>query len=99
MSGGIAYVLDEDGKFDMFCNMEMVELSLIEEIADNKELHELISKHFKYTGSPLAKRILDNWPEYSEKFLKVTPIEYKKVLQEEKIQAINKKIEQVERDY
>jgi len=99
MSGGIAYVLDEDGKFDMFCNMEMVELSLIEEIADNKELHELISKHFKYTGSPLAKRILDNWSEYSEKFLKVTPIEYKKVLQEEKIQAINKKIEQVERDY
>ncbi|HQG67676.1 MAG TPA: glutamate synthase-related protein, partial [Paludibacteraceae bacterium] len=99
MSGGIAYVLDEDGKFDMFCNMEMVELSLIEEIADNKELHEFISKHFKYTGSPLAKRILDNWSEYSEKFLKVTPIEYKKVLQEEKIQAINKKIEQVERDY
>jgi glutamate synthase (NADPH/NADH) large chain len=99
MSGGIAYVLDEDGKFDMFCNMEMVELSLIEEMADNKELHDLISKHYKYTGSPLAKRILDNWLEYSEKFLKVTPIEYKKVLQEEKIQAINKKIEQVERDY
>ncbi len=99
MSGGVAYVLDETGDFDYYCNMEMVELSLMEDSADNKELHALISNHHKYTGSQLAKRILDNWKEYVDKFIKVVPIEYKKVLQEEKMEAINKKIAQVERDY
>jgi len=66
---------------------------------DNKELHGLISNHFKYTESILAKKILDNWSFYLDKFKKIVPIEYKKVLQEEKIEAINKKIAQVERDY
>jgi glutamate synthase (NADPH/NADH) large chain len=99
MSGGVAYVLDEAGNFDYFCNMEMVELSLIEDSADNKELYGLISNHYKYTNSKLAKRILDNWKEYVDRFIKVVPIEYKKVLQEEKMEAINKKIAQVERDY
>lgn len=99
MSGGVAYVLDEDNNFDFFCNMEMVELSLIEDSADSKEVHGLISNHYKYTGSQLAKRILDNWRDYVDKFKKIVPIEYKKVLQEEKIEAINKKIAQVERDY
>jgi len=56
MSGGIAYVLDEEGDFDYYCNMQMVELSLIEEMADNKELKSLIQKHHRYTGSPLAKK-------------------------------------------
>jgi len=99
MSGGVAYVLDEAGDFDYFCNMEMVEISLIEDSMDNKELHGLISNHFKYTESILAKKILDNWSFYLDKFKKIVPIEYKKVLQEEKIEAINKKIAQVERDY
>jgi len=99
MSGGVAYVLDEVDNFDFFCNMEMVELSLIEDSADRKELQGLISNHYKYTKSQLAKRILDNWSEYVDKFKKIVPIEYKKVLQEEKIEAINKKIAQVERDY
>ncbi len=99
MSGGVAYVLDEEGNFDFFCNMEMVELSLIEDSADNKELHNLISNHYKYTQSPLAKRILNNWNEYVNKFIKVLPIEYKKVLHEEKMEAINRKLAEVERDY
>jgi len=99
MSGGVAYVLDETGNFDFFCNMEMVELSLIEDSMDSKELHGLISNHYKYTESILAKKILDNWSVYVDKFKKIVPIEYKKVLQEEKIEAINKKIAQVERDY
>lgn len=99
MSGGVAYVLDEKGDFDFFCNMEMVELSLIEDSIDSKELQGLIQNHYKYTNSKLAKRILDNWRDYVDKFIKVVPIEYKKVLQEEKIEAINKKIAQVERDY
>jgi len=99
MSGGVAYVLDETGNFDFFCNMEMVELSLIEDSMDSKELQGLITNHYKYTNSQRAKHILDNWKEYVDKFKKIVPIEYKKVLQEEKIEAINKKIAQVERDY
>ncbi len=99
MSGGVAYVLDEIGNFDFFCNMEMVELSLIEDSMDSKEVQGLISNHYKYTGSQRAKHILDNWSSYVDKFKKIVPIEYKKVLQEEKIEAINKKIAQVERDY
>ncbi len=99
MSGGVAYVLDETGDFDFFCNMEMVELSLIEDSHDSKEVKGLIENHYKYTNSELAKKILDDWKFYVDKFIKVVPIEYKKVLQEEKMEAINKKIAQVERDY
>ncbi len=99
MSGGLAYVLNEDGNFDYFCNMGMVELSLIEDMADNRELKSLITQHFNHTNSPLAKQILDNWNEYLTKFIKVLPIEYKKVLEEEKIEALKKKIEKVEYDY
>lgn len=99
MSGGIAYVLDEAGHFDYYCNMEMVELSLIENSADSKELQKLITKHYNYTHSPLAKQILSKWHYYVEKFIKVIPIEYKKVLEEEKIEVIKRKIAEVERDY
>ncbi|MDR0863347.1 MAG: glutamate synthase large subunit [Candidatus Symbiothrix sp.] len=99
MSGGLAYVLDLKGNFDYFCNMEMVELTLVEDKSDSLELYRLIGKHFHYTQSPLSKRILDNWDEYLKHFIKVTPIEYKKVLHEEKMAAINKKIEMVESDY
>lgn len=99
MSGGVAYVLDEAGNFDFFCNMEMVELSLIEDSHDNKEVKTMIENHLKYTGSKLAAKILENWIEYRDKFIKVVPIEYKKVIQEQKMEEINKKIAQVERDY
>ena len=51
MSGGVAYVWNKDGNFDYFCNMEMVELSLIEEASYRKELHELIRQHYLYPGS------------------------------------------------
>lgn len=99
MSGGVAYVFDELGNFDFFCNMEMVELSLIEDSHDNKQVKTLIENHYNYTGSTLAKNILDNWRDYVDKFIKVVPIEYKKVIQEQKMAEINKKIAQVERDY
>ena len=99
MSGGIAYVLNEKDNFDYFCNMEMVELSLIEDSADAHELQGLISAHYRYTASPMAKKILDNWDTYIDKFIKVMPIEYKKVLHDEKMEAIKKKIAQVEYDY
>ncbi|MCE5345431.1 MAG: glutamate synthase large subunit [Bacteroidales bacterium] len=99
MSGGIAYVWNPEGDFDYFCNMEMVELSLVEEASDMKDLKMLITKHFQYTQSPLAKRILKYFPEQVEKFIKVMPIEYKKVLHDEKAEALKQKIAQVERDY
>jgi glutamate synthase (NADPH/NADH) large chain len=99
MSGGLAYVLDLKGDFDFYCNMEMVELSLIEDNSDSSELHHLISQHRYFTQSALAGQILGNWNEYLKHFIKVTPIEYKKVLQEEKMEAIEKKIRQVESDY
>lgn len=99
MSGGVAYVLDEKGDFDYYCNMEMVELSLIEDMADNRELRNLVSRHHQYTNSPLAKRILDKWDYYVDKFIKVVPIEYKKVLQEEQMEKLNRKLANVERDY
>jgi glutamate synthase (NADPH) large chain len=98
MSGGIAYVLNSLGNFDFFCNRGMVELSLVEDPADVKELKELITRHSNYTGSPLAGRILENWDEFLPKFIKVIPFEYKKVLEEEKLEAIKRKIAEVERD-
>lgn len=99
MSGGVAYVYNIKGDFDYYCNMQMVELSLIEDSYDSKELHSLITKHFEYTNSPRARYILDNWESEVEKFIKVMPIEYKKVLQDEKLEAIKKKIAEVEFDY
>lgn len=99
MSGGIAYVLNVDGNFDYFCNMGMVELTLLEDMQDQKELKDLIARHYQYTASPLAGKILDNWANYVTEFIKVTPIEYKKVLEEERIEAIKKKIANVEYDY
>ena len=83
MSGGVAYVWNKEGNFDYFCNMEMVELSLIEEASYRKELHELIRQHYLYTGSKLARTMLDDWNHYVDQFIQVVPIEYKKVLQEE----------------
>ena len=92
MSGGIAYVWNPNGDFDYYCNMEMVELSLIEETADSRELYRLISNHYKYTRSALAGKMLDNWNEYVDQFIKVTPFEYKKVLIDEKMQKLQQKL-------
>ena len=99
MSGGVAYVWNRDGNFDYFCNMEMVELSHIEEASYRKELHELIRQHYLYTGSKLARTMLDDWPRYADQFIQVVPIEYKKVLQEEQMQKLQQKIAEMQRDY
>ena len=98
MSGGIAYVWNPKGDFDYFCNMEMVELSLIEDMADNRELYRIIGNHYKYTRSALAAKMLDNWQEYVEQFIKVIPFEYKKVLHDEKMEKLQRKIAQLERE-
>jgi glutamate synthase (NADPH/NADH) large chain len=106
MSGGVAYVLDEEGGFEQRCNMSMVQLEPVpEELAaldstddmpeshgrvhfnhlnqaDEQALREQIEKHLRYTNSPRAKQILDNWSRYLPKFIKVMPTEYRRALQE-----------------
>ncbi len=99
MSGGLAYVWDKNHNFDYFCNMDMVEINLVEESSHRKELHELIRQHYLYTGSKLARTMLDDWNRYVEDFIQVTPIEYKRVLQEEKVRLLQQKIADVQRDY
>ena len=80
MSGGVAYVWDKNHDFDYYCNMDMVEINLVEEASSRKELKELIRKHYLHTGSPLAGRILDDWNRYVEDFIQLVPIEHKRVL-------------------
>ncbi|MGN0098872.1 MAG: glutamate synthase large subunit [Candidatus Methanomethylophilaceae archaeon] len=83
MSAGIAYVLDEDGDFDRHCNMDMVELSLVESEKDVAELKGIIEDHLKYTGSAKAERILNDWDDYLPRFIKVMPVGYKLLLEQE----------------
>lgn len=79
MSGGVAYVYDPERTFDYFCNMEMVELSLVDDAADARELHRLISAHYRHTRSPLAGRILDDWDRAVRYFIQVMPTEYRRL--------------------
>ena len=99
MSGGVAYVWDKNHNFDYFCNMDMVEINLVEESSYRKELHELIRQHYLYTGSKLARTMLDDWNRYVEDFIQVVPIEYKRVLQEEQVKKLQQKIADMQRDY
>lgn len=85
MSGGIAYVYDEDGRFDSLCNTDMIDLDPIDE-SDERELKRLIENHVKYTGSPKAKRILAGWERERELFVKVFPMEYRCALNNMKSQ-------------
>jgi glutamate synthase (NADPH/NADH) large chain len=96
MSGGIAYVLDVNGDFDYYCNRGLVDLGPVEEKVDIKELQELINNHFLYTQSSLASKILTRWEEYLPKFVKVIPFEYKKVLEEQKLKELQKKLQLTE---
>ena len=81
MSGGIAYVLDQQQLFDTLCNLDMVDLESIYQEEDQKVLRDLIRRHHEWTGSAQAKRILDNWQEMSGKFVKVMPIDYRRALE------------------
>ena len=99
MSGGVAYVWDPKHHFDYFCNMDMVEINLVEDSVSRKELLELIRQHYLHTGSALAGRMLDDWQRYVEDFVQVVPIEYKRVLQEEQNKKLQEKIANIQRDY
>ena len=82
MSGGIAYVWDPHSKLIDECNLEMVELESLEQKKDVEELKELVDKHAIYTGSAVAKDILDSWNTSVRQFVKVMPTDYKRVLEQ-----------------
>ena len=96
MSGGIAYILDEEGNFGYYCNKGLVDLTPVEDYADVQELQFMLNKHLMHTQSEKAQEILVNWEQYLPLFIKVIPFEYKKVLEEEKVRELEKKLRETE---
>ena len=87
MSGGVAYVFNPQGDFRDLCNPEMVELESLAGGADAAEVRGLIERHLRFTGSTAAKAILDDWRRSVEQFVRVMPVDYKRVLQQRKAAA------------
>ena len=87
MSGGIVYVVDENSDFAQRCNLQMVDLERLEDSQEESFVRNLISRHFELTKSTRAQAILDNWTHYREKFVKVMPLDYRRVLEQKKEQA------------
>ena len=87
MSGGIAYILDRGDDFITRCNLGMVELEKVESPGDIAELRNLIEKHRDLTGSTVGSQVLDSWEGTLPKFVKVMPVDYKRVLEERKAMA------------
>jgi len=81
MSGGVAYVYDENQLFDTRCNLEMVDIEPVVEDEDIRVLKTLIERHVGYTESLVGIRILDSWDESLPRFVKVMPIEYRRALE------------------
>ena len=81
MSGGIAYVLDEQGDFARNVNLQMVGLEKIEDPAEAAEVRTMVEKHFTYTKSTRARQVLDTWEQLLPLFVKVMPKDYKRVLE------------------
>ena len=87
-SGGISYVYDIDGNFNKKCNMEMGPLEQLTD-EDKQTLHNLINNHYKYTASPVAKTILDDFENKCFKFIKVIPLEYKRIIEAKKLEEVS----------
>ncbi|MBI91550.1 MAG: hypothetical protein CMQ48_06415 [Gammaproteobacteria bacterium] len=87
MSGGIAYVYDNDDDFITRCNLGMVVLEKVETAEDTAELKGLIERHQDKTDSSVAARILESWDDSLPKFIKVMPVDYKRVLEENRSKA------------
>ena len=81
MSGGIAFVLDEAGDFASRCNLDMVDLEPLVDVEDVELVQDLLSRHIRYTQSPVAARLLVSWEATQPRFVKVMPLDYKRVLQ------------------
>jgi len=88
MSGGMAFVYDREGSFPRRVNPEMVELESLVEVSDIQLVAELIEAHHRYTGSALARQILDNWEVVVPRFVKIMPTEYKRVLQQRRVREL-----------
>ena len=99
MSGGVAYIYDPGHVFDYYCNLDMVEISLVDDKLDRKELHELVRQHYLYTGSGLARTLLDDWTRSVDDFVKVIPIEYKHVLEQERLRSLAEKVQHLQIQY
>ncbi|HXI56543.1 MAG TPA: glutamate synthase large subunit, partial [Polyangia bacterium] len=84
MSGGVAYVLDEAGRFAAHCNKEMVGLSKLEDAQEINLLHGMIFRHAQLTGSKRAEEILAAWSHWIPYFLRIMPHDYKRVLEAQK---------------
>ena len=82
MSGGIAYIWDQDGKFNLNCNLATVELEKIESAEEEAEVKEMIRRHQQFTESVVAGQVLDDWDGFMQKCIKVMPTDYKRVLKE-----------------
>jgi glutamate synthase (ferredoxin) len=80
MSGGIAYVLDEEGDFSIRCNQDMVDLEPLN-AEDSEEVKEMIQRHVEYTGSDKGEKVLANWSSMAHKFVRVMPKDFKRMLQ------------------
>ncbi|ESR35422.1 hypothetical protein CICLE_v100041202mg, partial [Citrus x clementina] len=98
MSGGIAYVLDVDGKFRSRCNPELVDLDKVEEEEDIITLRMMIQQHQRYTNSQLAKEVLADFENLLPKFIKVFPRDYKRVLASMKVAAAQEAAEDAVKD-
>ena len=96
MSGGLAYIYDVNSRFSRQCNMEMVDIDPLSG-ADISLLQEMISRHYEYTGSSVARFILDDWENQLPHFVKVFPQEYKRVLQQQEGREKDKEKEKVKR--
>ncbi|MDK1118702.1 MAG: glutamate synthase large subunit [Anaerolineae bacterium] len=81
MSGGIAYVFNKNGMFNYFCNQQMVELTPALALEDQNFIKQMLKKHIHYTDSQLAKKVLNNWHQFMPNFVKVLPLDYKRVLE------------------
>jgi glutamate synthase domain-containing protein 3 len=81
MSGGIAYVLDENQLFDTRCNLEMVDIEPVSLKDDIEFLNKYINKHVRYTNSKYARELLNNWEEILPYFVKVMPVDYRRALE------------------
>src|SRR5205823_968592 len=88
MSGGSAFIFDEAGDFPQRCNREMVDLEGLQEPEDLALVRDLLIQHAGYTGSAVAARILSDWDWAIDKFVKVMPVDYRRVLEERKRQAL-----------
>jgi len=83
MSGGIAYVYDPDGDFDIRCNKEMVDLEPMDDSEDIDLVRGLLERHKEFTGSTVASGLLQDWPMLAAKFVKVMPRDFKRVMLEQ----------------